>query len=365
MIDKGTEYILTIVLHCSGKQEIRYYTRIVLKDNSYAAELMEFSGDLQKKIYNRDKNASEDIVKYLESNSSGDNTTYNYVNIHSNYDQVTWGELDVEMESEAIPQIKELSDTIGTINYRYVVSRKTEDGRKDYLNVEEYYYIRYTSNRMYLLDYERFASEIFTPASERFDENRVKLGIIDGNVEYTENMDGTIVSFVQENTLWQYNNNTDRIIKIFGFYNNNVADVRDNYHQHKVKIVNMDENGNMQFMVCGYMNRGRHEGETGIAMYYYDSMINCIEEEVFLPSTKPYQLLKEDIDNLVFVNRNNEMYIYLEESLYKIDLTTHTYEVVVKGMSAGTYTVSDLVVLFQIGQLGHPGVVGLVITVPV
>lgn len=341
LIDKGTEYILTIVLHCDGRQEIRYYTRIVLLDNNYAKELMEFSEMLQKKIYSRDKSSSEDIVKYLETNSSADNSTYQYVNIHSSYDQVTWGALNVNIESDAIPQIKELSDAIGTINYDYVVSIENESGGKDYLNIEEYYYIRYTANRMYLLDYERFASEIFTPVKERFDENKITLGVMDENTEYTENMDGTIVSFIQENTLWQYNNNTDRIIKVFGFYNNNVADVRDAYDQHKVKIVNMDENGNMQFMVCGYMNRGRHEGETGIAIYYYDSTINCIEEEVFLPSTKPYQLIKADTDNLIYVSRNNELYIYLEESLYKIDLTLHTYEVVVSGLAEGTYTVSE------------------------
>lgn len=341
LIDKGTEYILTIVLHCNGKQEIRYYTRIVLMESNHAKELIEFSQDLQGKIYNRDKSTSEDIVKYLESNASGDNSSYHHVDIHSNYEQVTWGELDVAIESETVPHIKELSDSIGTINYNYVVSVKNENGGKDYMNVEEYYYIRYTSNRMYLLDYERFASEMFTPVKERFAEKEINLGIIDENVAYKENMDGTIVSFVQENTLWQYNNNTDRIIKVFGFFDNNVADVRDTYDQHKVNIVSMDENGNMHFMVCGYMNRGRHEGETGIAIYYYDSTINCIEEQVFLPSTKPYQLLKEDIDNLIYVNKNNQMYIYLDESLYEIDLTTHTYDVVVSGLKEGTYTVSE------------------------
>lgn len=341
LIDKGTEYILTIVLHCNGKQEIRYYTRIVLMENNHAKELIEFSQDLQGKIYQRDKSISEDVVKYLESDASGDNSTYRYVNIHSNYEQVTWGELDVAIESVAVPQIKELSDSIGTIAYNYVASVKNEKGNKDYFNVEEYYYIRYTANRMYLLDYERFANEMFTPAKERFGKSEIHLGIVDENIVWEENMDGTIVSFVQENTLWQYNNNTDRIIKVFGFFNNNMADVRDTYNQHKVKIVSMDENGNMHFMVCGYMNRGRHEGETGIAMYYYDSTINCIEEQVFLPSTKPYQLLKEDIDNLIYVNKSNQMYLYLDASLYEIDLTTHTYNVVVSGLKEGTYTVSE------------------------
>ena len=341
LIDKETEYILTIVLKCDRNKEIRYYTRIVLSANQHATEHIKFAGELQEKIYNRDKTASQDVVKYLESNASGDNSSYHYVDIHSSYEQVTWGNLEVKIESEVIPKIKELSDSIGTIKYDYMVSIVNEEGEKDYFNVEEYYYVRYTTDRMYLLDYERFANEIFNPVKERFQGKGIGLGVVGEDIEYEENVDGTIVSFIQENTLWQYNNNTDRIVKVFGFINNSVQDARDNYDQHKIKIVDMDENGNMQFMVCGYMNRGRHEGETGIAMYYYDSVINCIEEEVFLPSTKPYQLIKEDIGNLIYVNRNNEMYIYLEGNVYKIDLMTHTYEVIVSGLSSGTYTVSN------------------------
>ena len=31
--------------------------------------------------------------------------------------------------------------------------------------------------------------------------------------------------------------------------------IRDVYDQHNIKIVNIDENGNIDFMVYGYMNR--------------------------------------------------------------------------------------------------------------
>lgn len=341
LIDKDTEYILTIVLNCSGKQELHYYTRIILSDQCYVKEQIDFANDLQNKIYNRDKTYSEDIVKYLESNSSGDNSSFGYVDIHSSYEQVTWGNLQVNRESTPVPQIKELSDSVGTIFYDYMVSVTEEDGSKSYLNVEEYYYVRYTQSRMYLLDYERYAGELFTPVSERFEGKNLRLGITGTDVEYQENADGTIVSFLQQNTLWQYNNNTDRIVKVFGFHNNDIKSVQDNYDQHQIKIISMDESGNMQFMVCGYMNRGRHEGDTGIAIYYYDSIINCVEEEVFLPSTKPYQIIKEDIGHLIYVNKNNELYIYLGDSVYMVDLSTHTYETVATGLSHGTYTVSN------------------------
>lgn len=340
LIDKDTEYILTILLDCKGNQQLRYYTRIILSEESHAKEQIDFANDLQNKIYNRDKTYSEDIVKYLESNSSGNNSSYQYVDIHSSYEQVTWGNLSVKQESTPIPQMKELSDSVATIYYDYMVSVAKQDGSKSYLNVEEYYYVRYTSSRMYLLDYERYADELFTPVSQRFEGKNLNLGITDKDIEYEENVDGTIVSFIQQNTLWQYNNNTDRIIKVFGFHNNDITNIQDNYDQHKIKVINMDETGNMQFMVCGYMNRGKHEGDTGIAIYYYDSVTNCIEEEAFLPSTRPYQIIKEDIGRLIYVNKSNELYIYLGDSIYKVDLSTHTYETVAAGLSDGTYTVS-------------------------
>lgn len=340
LIDEDTEYVLTIVLKGEKGKEIRYYTRIILTENLHLTEQINFTKDLQNKIYNRDKTYSEDIVKYLESNASGDNSSFHKVDIHSSLEQVTWGNLGVKIESESTPQIKELSDSVATIFYDYMVSITGDDGQKEYLNVEEYYYVRYTANRMYLLDYERFANEIFTPAGRCYDDQDIVLGITGEDVELKENLDGTIVSFIQENTLWQYNNNSDRIVKVFGFFNNDMQDLRDNYDQHKIKIVSMDDSGNMQFMVYGYMNRGLHEGECGVAMYYYDSVINCIEEEAFLPYTKPYQMLKEDVKHLSYVNGSNEMFIFLQDTVYKIDLFEHTYEKIVSGLSDGTYTIS-------------------------
>lgn len=35
--------------------------------------------------------------------------------------------------------------------------------------------------------------------------------------------------------------------------------------QHDIKILNVDEKGNTTFAVCGYMNRGSHEGEDWIS----------------------------------------------------------------------------------------------------
>lgn len=43
----------------------------------------------------------------------------------------------------------------------YVVTRVGQNGQSEYYNVEEYYRVRYTNTRMYLLNFERTMEEIF------------------------------------------------------------------------------------------------------------------------------------------------------------------------------------------------------------
>lgn len=46
------------------------------------------------------------------------------------------------------------------------------------------------------------------------------------------------------------------------------------------------------------MNRGRHEGETGIQILSYDNSLNTIEEEVYIPYSKSYAVLKDEMGQL-------------------------------------------------------------------
>ena len=45
----------------------------------------------------------------------------------------------------------------------------------------------------------------------------------------------------------------------------------DIYDENNIRIINIDSSGNMTFLLCGYMNRGKPEGECGVAVYTYDA----------------------------------------------------------------------------------------------
>ena len=59
----------------------------------------------------------------------------------------------------------------------------------------------------------------------------------------------------------------------------------------------MDAEGNVNFMVYGYMNRGQYEGRVAIVLYKYIRADQRIEELVYIPVDEPYQRLKENMGN--------------------------------------------------------------------
>jgi hypothetical protein len=336
LLEDKKEYILIIIVSTKTKENINYYTRIVKNDSLYVKEKIDFVTDFSNKTF--DKSQSEDLVIYLESNSSGDNSSFHKVNIHSRFEQVTWGNLDITRVTEPIPEIKEIDSQTASVILAYEVSVQNNDVT-EYYNVKEYYRVRYTQDRNYLLDFERTMQQIFDESNLVFKENRLTLGIRDADIEYKDNSSGSVVAFVQQGELYSFNISSNKIMKLFSF-RDDVLDVRENYDQNDIKILNVDDEGNVSFLVYGYMSRGDHEGQVGIDVFRYNNSLNTLEENVFIPSQKPYQIIKESIKNFVYLNNQSKMYIALEDSIYCIDLLQKSYSEVVSNVTPDSYVFS-------------------------
>lgn len=125
--------------------------------------------------------------------------------------------------------------------------------------MEEYYRVRYTSSRIYLLNFERRMNQIFRGENQNIYDTYIQLGIRSGDVEYKANEAGNNVAFVQEGELWSYNVTEHTLAKVFSFRGYEGIDIRENYGEHDIKIVDIDEAGSVDYIVYGYMNRGIHE----------------------------------------------------------------------------------------------------------
>lgn len=338
LIDTNTQYSLTLILELEGEQKVYYYTTILWNDDVHILEILEFATDFHGKLY--DKEVAKELTKYLEPNSKlTDNGTFHKVNIHSSFQQITWGSLEPVQEDAASIRLTQISGNVASLLMDFVVS--TGEGKnKIYYNVEEYYRVRYTSERMYLLDYERTMTQI-PDTTRMYANDKILLGITDENVDMMESADGNTVVFSDMGQLLSYNAATNGLTVIFSFYDKDNADQRTLYDNHGIKILDVDEGGNVKFAVYGYMNRGRHEGETGIQIISYDNSLNTIEEEVYIPYSKSYAVLKDEMEQLLYRNRQQHVYFFLENGVYDVDLENRSAEQLVSIRQDDSLQVSE------------------------
>ena len=281
---------------------------------------------------------------YLESDNSVSNNSFANVNIHSSADLVTWGSLEPSVMQTGIPTIKDINETTGSVSLTYFITAEDDEGNQEYYQVDEFYRMRYDGSRIRLLDFERSAKEIFTGNAASVASGKINLGITSKNVQYVTSQTGEIIAFAQQGDLWSYNTSVNKLTQIFSFRQFDdieEPDERNAISLHDFKIIRVEENGDMDFVVYGYMNRGENEGYTGVAVYHYYNDENMLEEKIFLPSTKSYEFMEQDVQVLSYVSTDNLFYLMLQGKLYKIHMTEGNYEILKEGIENNCFLVSN------------------------
>ena len=246
------------------------------------------------------------------------------------------------MISDVEWSIKECNSVYTSVLATYRVSCEDDNGVTQNYDVREFFRVRVGTSRVYVLDYNRDMQQIFSGGSDALSENGILLGIASEDVQYETNTDETMVAFVQDRDLWLYNKETGELSQIFSFANREGRDARSRNDQHAVRIVSMDDGGNLAFAVYGYMNRGNHEGEVGVAIYYYSVNRNTIEEKAFIPSTKSYAIAADELGKMVYYNHDQSMlYVLADGTLYQIDLDNDEQTTLAEGLTEEQYAVSD------------------------
>ena len=338
LLTENEEYTLTIILTLDEEITARYYTRLVKGDEYYMREKLEFVRFFNECTFDAD--AALDIVKYLESNASGDNTTLGKVNIYSSFKQITWAGLPVEKETEPAITVKELASDTATVHVEYIAKAKVDSDTHHY-RIKEYYRVRYTKDRMYLLNFERTMDELFFEKDDVYTDGTIMLGIQSETPEFVESENGQILTLVVEDRLFCVNTAKNNVANLYGFYDNTDIDLRTIYDAHDIKVLSVDEAGNVVFIVYGYMNRGIHEGEVGVAIYYYSSLSNTVEQHVFIPYTKSTDLLRLEVEQMAFISKNDEVCLIFDGNVYMINMHSREYDIIARNLIQGQYKVSD------------------------
>lgn len=331
IISAESEYSLRIVLTLSNGTKANYYARVFIGDESLDfAEKMEYVYYFNNCTFDK-YNAQEEIGKYMESNSSGDNTDFSHVDIHSSMEQLTWGNLEVKRLDEPVCTVGEIDAKGAFLKLDYTLSATAGDEERKYM-VSEYYRFVKGSERMYLLSFDRYMNTILYAEKGVVYKDKLMLGIMPSDFEHAESKDGNTYAFVNNKALFVVNSEQNTFGTAYSFYDKDNDDDRCLNPDHDIKIVSIDESGNVIFYTYGYFNRGDYEGKCGIHLFEYNSKTNVVEEKLFIECDKPYEIIKNDLEKLAYANTLGEFYFYFDKKIYKADIAEQQIEKIVDNL---------------------------------
>ncbi|MBP3678616.1 MAG: hypothetical protein J6I97_09750, partial [Agathobacter sp.] len=337
LFEDNQEYNMELVITL-GDKEVYYYTRIVRALDAYTSETLDFAMTFHDYTFRDD--ADTFIPTYMDP-ATGDATNLSYVDLSCTLRQITWADFTGVKLTEPVASFKEINSSYNVITLNYVMTNVNENNEVEYYNVEEYYRLRQTPTRVYVLNFERRMNQVFRNENDfLLGTTGILLGIRDNNVEYLANESGDCIAFVQEGELWCYDRVNNTISQVFSFRDAEGVNSRENWDQHDIDIVRVDEAGSISFVVSGYMNRGEHEGRVGVGVYHYDGIAHTVEEEVFIPTNKSYEVLQVELGQLQYVNEQKMLYLMLNNNVYKIDMNAFTVSTLVESDTDDYYAVS-------------------------
>lgn len=334
-----TEVALQIILKTED-QNLSYYTRIEQETGLGIDDCFEFAENFHKMTF--DAGNTETIEQYLEPNEESNNTTFQTVDIHSNAQHICWGDLNPEISTDVEWSIKESNSSYTSLLAKYQVKCLNEEGVEETYNIREFFRVRLSEEEMYLLNYDRTMNQVFEGDSSFLTETSLVLGLGESDLEYEVNEDGTIVSFIQERELWIYDKKGNDIIQVFSFADSETEDARTRNDEHELRIVNMENDGSTMFAVSGYMNRGNHEGQVGVAVYYYNAAEDIVEEKAFISSNKSFAIAEEELGKMLYCNQEQQMlYVLTGGVLYQINMENEDQTILAEGLEEEQYVVCE------------------------
>lgn len=366
--------------------DVNYYTTLMKGDLPDYVSQIAFIETFHENTFL----ASGETMMEQYFTASTTTTDYGEITLSNTAAAAMWGDLAAAQIGEASIDILDFSGgTIGSYRISFVV--ETESG-----GVITYYHAQETftvsGDGTTVLSYQRTLDEVFSPSSANLTATRINLGIqSEDETEYM--VKSGRVAFVNHGTLYLMYMSGYEITEVFSFTGQSItagltassastvsggassgaddettaqedattteengsADaqsatasaessdeiLRACYHEYDIRIISMDSDGSMKFMVYGYMNSGLHEGQVGIALYSYDSETLTTTEEIFLAYDKSYEYLKEVIGKIAYINSDGSFYLMIEDSLYYMDFVGRESVLMTDGLVDGSYVVND------------------------
>lgn len=360
-LEAGKEYSLKVTLVTDASKKIHYFSRIKPIDTPYLTEKISFIEEFHQATFDKEKFPS--YKSYLELDATKAGKSLLDVNLHSSVEKITWGTMKPKMVSEVVPTIKEINADTISVQLKYLVKGTIEKPESEIVDitdpnekilepetmyvVTEFYRVRYTAARVYLLKWNRSMEALydftsFDPkAAVETGKNYINLGLIkEKETQAVSTDDNTKLAFVDHGTLWYYDLTENKIVSVLTYQDQIDRYYTSAYDSYNIKILDMNNSGDINFIVYGYVSEGDYEGKVGMILYQYLAEQDRIEEQMFIPIERPYGVIESEMDGLYYLSEQKVFYFSMNNSLYSYNINTRKLSVISNDVTTSSLVLS-------------------------
>lgn len=296
--------------------------------------------DLSKVFGSLDANSAVYNNSITNVNSSGNP---GYVTLESSYEDVVMNGIRMERLVNAIPKIKEVTDTSALIELRYKTISEDKDVLKTYA-VSEYLALDYDNGgaAIKVSDYRRYIHQDFDADGIDPMSNSLNLGIAaDKDPEYLASKDSSKLAFVADNSLWLYNSDNRTYSSVYGTSTDEAQMERTPQEGYDIKLLSIDDD-TLYFVVFGRINEGPREGHTGVILYEYSIPDTTLKELKYVSSNLCLDEMKLSVGKLAYYDKKERVfYLLIGDKMLAIDVFSGKSNDRVENLPSGHAAVSE------------------------
>ena len=318
LIRQNEIYLLMIKMDL-GSRQIYYFTNIIYKPRNRLDEVLDRIEAWTKSTF--DDIEARSIVQYLETNKNVDQRQLHDVTIESSYEQITWADTNMELKSDIVYDIFQVQDYSFNINARYLTSSKNQSETYYYTNTDEFV-LRWDDRRYYYMKFDRKTEELTNIDNKPFDEERKRfyVGVTNPNdFVKMESENKKYFAFCKNKEIYFYDSDKNTIKAIYSKRPDTGEKYLNMSQDYDVKLMNITDDGIVNFIKYGYEMEGINEGYIGIDLFEYDNTLDVVSEKIFIPVFTNYQNLKYDLSKLCTLKENRIIFKNYN-NVYSVDV---------------------------------------------
>lgn len=325
---ENVEYLLRVTLTTSTGDKVYYYTRLLVATFGNLTESVGFVNNFHSSTF--DKNKVYELDGVMESDDDKVITDYSHIDITADMETLSYGSMQPTELYRYVPQITEYNENYVSATIVYWIEAFTTEGLESYRCKEDFRF-QYSSYRTYLFNFDRTMESVFKGNHFTIGDSEMKLGITDNpEIDKIYSSNGEHMLFAYQGILWHLNMSDNTLTKVLSFGDEDYDRV--GKIEHGFELLSIDENGNAEFAVYGYIGKGVYEGRMGIIYYYYHSDEQRIEEKIFIPVSVEFDELEGEFGKVSYTSKFDVFYFTLFDGFYSYELETNVLKTIVEDM---------------------------------